>query len=115
MSTIALNNLWSYIVSQKLSRSNTEWLIAKLTNQLYNADENSMPCVFTDEEWKQEVELSELEGEATSEEVNHFIEQEEDQRIDLISDEELAACYSVEEVGQRLRAMVHEHFANRTL
>lgn len=45
----------------------------------------------------------------------HLIEQEEDQRIDLISDEELAACYSVEEVGQRLRAMVHEHFANRTL
>ena len=71
MSSVALQNLWAYIQSLSLNKENREWLAGKLTEpQSYDV----MPCTFTDEEWKEEVRLSEEEGYASEEEVKKFFE-----------------------------------------
>ncbi len=66
---VAVSDIWNAI--QALSPSNRQWLADKLINSDISAAP-PMPCIFTDEEWEEELIASELEGEATQEETQKF-------------------------------------------
>lgn len=68
---VAVRDIWRAI--QTLSPSNKHWLADKLFESEICAAQ-PMPCVFTDEEWEEELMASELEGEATQEETLKFYE-----------------------------------------
>lgn len=66
---VAVRDIWHAI--QALSPSNKRWLADKLIEPSISTA-STMPCVFTDEEWEEELLASELEGEATQEETQKF-------------------------------------------
>ena len=65
----AVSSIWNAI--QALSPSNKQWLRDKLVESDISTTP-PMPCVFTDEEWEEELIASDLEGEATQEETQKF-------------------------------------------